>query len=318
MPTNAWRKATFSLKPIGPDPADECCVQCGGSDGQRFLFSPPNSAHMDVSNIPGSLVLHEACAEACFAELIKYDERISADDNPFRRPKAPDWLEKRRQEQTEYRKALRGYKRGEPNKPEPPEYAKFDQIREQARERVRPNGGGAPIINPKVVRIIDEREQRERQAQQQREQEERAGIAAIQAEDGLPYESARLLYRGNRSGYHVSGIERETFEALETQIAKARATRALLQSKLADYVDRGSGGERAAAPSQRTSQQPPGSLDEWNAGLDPGTIPPRQWLLGNQFCRGFISSIVAAGGTGKSALRLLQFVALALGRELSG
>jgi hypothetical protein len=41
-------------------------------------------------------------------------------------------------------------------------------------------------------------------------------------------------------------------------------------------------------------------------------------LLGNQFCRSFISSIVAAGGTGKTALRLLQFISMALGRSLCG
>ncbi len=61
-----------------------------------------------------------------------------------------------------------------------------------------------------------------------------------------------------------------------------------------------------------------GALDEWDAGDDPGPIPPRQWLLGNQFCRGFISSIVAAGGTGKSALRLVQLISLAIGRPLCG
>jgi hypothetical protein len=60
------------------------------------------------------------------------------------------------------------------------------------------------------------------------------------------------------------------------------------------------------------------ALDEWDAGDDPGPIPPRQWLLGNQFCCGFISSIVSAGGGGKSALRLLQFISLALGRALCG
>lgn len=59
-------------------------------------------------------------------------------------------------------------------------------------------------------------------------------------------------------------------------------------------------------------------LDEWDAGEEPGTIPPRQWLLGNQFCAGFISSIVAAGGCGKTALRLLQFISLAIGRPLCG
>jgi hypothetical protein len=59
-------------------------------------------------------------------------------------------------------------------------------------------------------------------------------------------------------------------------------------------------------------------LDIHDAGDDPGVIPPREWLLANQFCCGFISSIVAAGGTGKSALRLLQFISLALGRPLCG
>jgi hypothetical protein len=59
-------------------------------------------------------------------------------------------------------------------------------------------------------------------------------------------------------------------------------------------------------------------LDVWDAGDDPGPIPPRQWLLANQFCLGFISSIVAAGGTGKSAVRLLQYISLATGRELCG
>src|SRR5262249_11815050 len=59
-------------------------------------------------------------------------------------------------------------------------------------------------------------------------------------------------------------------------------------------------------------------LGEWDAGDHPGVIPPREWLLANQFCRAFISSVVAAGGTGKSALRLLQFISLALGRSLCG
>jgi AAA domain len=59
-------------------------------------------------------------------------------------------------------------------------------------------------------------------------------------------------------------------------------------------------------------------LDVWDAGDDPGAIPPRGWLLANQFCRRFLSSLIAAGGTGKTALRLLQYLALALGRALTG
>lgn len=70
--------------------------------------------------------------------------------------------------------------------------------------------------------------------------------------------------------------------------------------------------------SPEPAPEPPPPLDEWDTGNDPGLIPPRQWLLGNQFCRKFISSIVASGGTGKSALRLLQYISMAIGRSLTG
>lgn len=69
-------------------------------------------------------------------------------------------------------------------------------------------------------------------------------------------------------------------------------------------------------PTPATARAVP--LNEWDAGDDPGAIPPREWLLGNQFCREFISSLVAAGGVGKSALRLLQLISLASGRPLCG
>jgi hypothetical protein len=47
-------------------------------------------------------------------------------------------------------------------------------------------------------------------------------------------------------------------------------------------------------------------------------VPPRGWLLGNQFCRGFLSSLLAAGGTGKTALRVAQLMSLASGRSITG
>jgi hypothetical protein len=60
------------------------------------------------------------------------------------------------------------------------------------------------------------------------------------------------------------------------------------------------------------------SLNEWNAGKRLGKPPPREWLLGNQFCRGFLSGVQAPGATGKSAVRMLQYLSLATGRPLSG
>jgi hypothetical protein len=65
-------------------------------------------------------------------------------------------------------------------------------------------------------------------------------------------------------------------------------------------------------------QQAVVDLGEWDAGDDPGQITPREWLLGNQFCRTFVSSLFAAGGTGKTSVRLLQLISMALGRSLCG
>jgi 5S rRNA maturation endonuclease (ribonuclease M5) len=59
-------------------------------------------------------------------------------------------------------------------------------------------------------------------------------------------------------------------------------------------------------------------LNEWDAGDDTDLPPPRQWLLANQFCRKFLSGLLAPGGTGKTALRTLQGLSLATGRDLCG
>jgi hypothetical protein len=42
------------------------------------------------------------------------------------------------------------------------------------------------------------------------------------------------------------------------------------------------------------------------------------WLLGNVFCRRFVSSLIADGGIGKTALRLAQLLSLATGKPLTG
>jgi hypothetical protein len=53
------------------------------------------------------------------------------------------------------------------------------------------------------------------------------------------------------------------------------------------------------------------------SGAEETLPPPRGWLLGNSFCRRLTSSLLASGGTGKTALRILQAVALATGRPLT-
>jgi hypothetical protein len=80
---------------------------------------------------------------------------------------------------------------------------------------------------------------------------------------------------------------------------------------------KGAVGPPIGAKRKEEPEPPLISLNEIDAGDDPGPIPPRGWLLANQFCCRFLSSIVATGGTGKSALRLLQYLALATLRELT-
>src|SRR6185295_9691304 len=61
------------------------------------------------------------------------------------------------------------------------------------------------------------------------------------------------------------------------------------------------------------------ALGTWDAGDDEGqSIPPRGWLLGTVFCRGFLSMLLAGGGVGKTAVRYCQYLSLATGRSLTG
>jgi hypothetical protein len=73
-------------------------------------------------------------------------------------------------------------------------------------------------------------------------------------------------------------------------------------------------GEIPTAPKALHSDS---SLEVFDAGDDTEPPPPRGWLLGNQFCRGFLSSLVAPGAAGKTALRVLQLLALAVARNLT-
>ena len=73
---------------------------------------------------------------------------------------------------------------------------------------------------------------------------------------------------------------------------------------------------------QQKPEAPNGSpvsgLNVWNAAKDTDAPPPRGWLLGNTFCRRFLSSLFGDGGVGKTAVRYAQALALATGRNLTG
>ena len=73
-----------------------------------------------------------------------------------------------------------------------------------------------------------------------------------------------------------------------------------------------------AEPIDTPEQLSSSLLEEWDAGLDSYVIPPRAWLLGNTYCRQFVSSLLATGGGGKTAMRIAQAISCATGRELTG
>ena len=47
-------------------------------------------------------------------------------------------------------------------------------------------------------------------------------------------------------------------------------------------------------------------------------IEPRGWVLGNTFCRKFLSYVVGVGSVGKTALRVAQAISVAINRSLTG
>jgi hypothetical protein len=59
-------------------------------------------------------------------------------------------------------------------------------------------------------------------------------------------------------------------------------------------------------------------LEMFDAGLDDVVPPPRGWLLGNTYCRRFVSFLIGGGSAGKTALCLAQAVAIATKRNLIG
>jgi hypothetical protein len=101
------------------------------------------------------------------------------------------------------------------------------------------------------------------------------------------------------------GIEAIIADAFETAETVARLERAN-----GEDIERGSAFD--------INQKPATPLGEWDGGDDLGPIPPRGWLLGNVFCRRFVSSLIADGGVGKTAVRLAQYLSAATNRGLTG
>jgi hypothetical protein len=96
---------------------------------------------------------------------------------------------------------------------------------------------------------------------------------------------------------------------MSSHVARAKA-----QIKRQDDPPRWQPGAAEQRPAVGTALD----LGEWDAGEDDAPIPPREWLLGNVFCRGFVSSLISGGAGGKTTLRYAQVLSLTSGRELTG
>jgi hypothetical protein len=81
----------------------------------------------------------------------------------------------------------------------------------------------------------------------------------------------------------------------------------------------------AAAPIPEAALSPPAETDPEDRGIatpfewvDPSTIPPRAWIYGRHYIRKFVSTTVAPGGVGKTALGVVEALAITSGKPCSG
>src|SRR6478735_5589110 len=109
-------------------------------------------------------------------------------------------------------------------------------------------------------------------------------------------------------------------DTLEEMIADGQRAEAERQAEIRRQYD--IGGSR---PRFRTV--PGGKADEQAAEpfglrpvriLDQTAIPHRRWIYGTQLIRGFVTLLIAPGGTGKSSLLLATCLSIATGRPLLG
>ena len=117
---------------------------------------------------------------------------------------------------------------------------------------------------------------------------------------------------------YAANIDRERLERRLNEIPDMVSS----ARRIFDAEEKEERGQPQAATQQAPQPEAPAAgplaeLGERNAAHIK-TPPPRAWLLGNVFCRAFLSSLIAEGGTGKTALRYAQLLSLAIGRPLTG
>jgi AAA domain len=113
-------------------------------------------------------------------------------------------------------------------------------------------------------------------------------------------------------------LKRSDIQDLKRAFIPADDESPYYDAPMPDVYPESADGEPDYVPNEPLPENGANSLKEWDAGDHVDVPPPRGWLLGNQFCRRFLSGLLAPGATGKTALRTLQYLSLATGRPLTG
>jgi AAA domain len=80
--------------------------------------------------------------------------------------------------------------------------------------------------------------------------------------------------------------------------------------------------EKIKANNRQKANKAPATPESFDAGdeddEDDAALPLREWLLGTSFCRGYLSGLISAGGSGKTTVRIAQLLSAASYRNLTG
>jgi RecA-family ATPase len=87
------------------------------------------------------------------------------------------------------------------------------------------------------------------------------------------------------------------------------------------YAKRPQGGDSALHQFDEvpaTDEPLAGYSTQWLEQFDPAKLPKRHWIAGNYLARGFVTSLIAPPGAGKTTFELMLALSLATGRDLTG
>jgi hypothetical protein len=129
-----------------------------------------------------------------------------------------------------------------------------------------------------------------------------------------------IMEDNDDTGYTHAAEVAKALESIVPDIRVVRFRELAAGGDLTDWIEQDPRRGQAELLARIEAMPGNGELDEWDAGeLLSGAPPePRQWLIAGQFCRSFLSGLVAPGDVGKTTLRLTQAIEGATGRQLLG